>query len=318
MVLLGASCVYAQTQLGIEQVSDQLGTSLTSLKNSADKLSVGNGALTAKNDDLKKHLNKLQTQFQKLADENNVLTKSAQKLQDIKPVRAQQIAELEKSIFELDEKMDKWTEEIKTSKAALVRSQAEDLLLTKKLGEIIPVVPVPAPKPVVVDTDRRKEKLRILKMVYQSKERQEDLYSQVNQLEKQQPVIVAGATAEDKQALLDQIKRVQDEIDQLTKASQPALSAQNWSQEQMAQLDKEVKDLQKNRDELEDLLGRMQQKAQKVTATQDQRNEQVRLRASLEDLNKQGESLRANFKSLSRTMVELNKRKAFLEATSVQ
>ena len=311
--LLGAiPAVYAQTDQRIEFAANKFGKGLSGLKDSADQLSAGNRALTAQNNALKLRLNQALLKLQQSIEENKSLTRASLKLQDGHPVRAKQIAQLEREAFEADAKMDRLAQEIKVDKDAIERAQADEQQLTKRLSEFgVNQAPTAPPVP-----DHQKEKLRLLKMVYESKQRQEDVHRQIWEVQKHAPLAAVAVDTSGRKAILSgQIKELQAEIEQLNKAARQVPPTQSaWEQDQMRQLEIQVKDLQKNSDELENLVGRMQQKTQKIALVPDEQAQQNKLRSSLSDLQRESEQMKKELGGLREQMVELDKRKTYLDS----
>lgn len=300
--------------------TDQLTRILTDLKNSADRLSGGNAALLNRNDGERSQLGLLQARLKQLADENGVLTAASLKLQESNPSRARKLAQLEKELSEVSSGLQGLQEQVRTDRASIERNKTENARLAGQIAALGMSLPAPAPvpaAPVDMGSGHAKEKLRLLKMIYESKQKQEGLYLQISDAGQRKPVaVVTVETARDKEHLLDEVRRLQAEISGLNAmAAQPAPTAQQgfWSPDQLRQLQAQVKTLQKNSDQMEDLLGRMQQKALK-TAPKDRRGAPNRLGRSLEDLQREGQVLKQDLQDLREEMVELDKRKTYLES----
>ena len=311
LYLGGGAVLYAQRAQPVGDFIDRFGESLTMLKDSSQQLSAGNAALAIKNDTLRASFKQMQMRLAKEIDENNNLTKSVLKLQDVNPSRAKQITRLEKDVFDINNAIDRLAEEMKINKENCVRAQAQEGPLTQKLaqlGIIQPPDPPAAPDP-------RKERLQLLKMIYESKNRQENLYAQISAAQKQiYPTSINVDNSRHKQDLLDQIKRTREEITQLKKGDKGSAPKDMFTQDQMRALEVQIKDLQKNHDELEDLVDRMKQKMQKFVLSTDQRNEMNKLKGSLESLNIEGNKMKQDLGDLRQQMVELDKRKTYLSA----
>ena len=312
-LLLGAYPAWAQMGTTVDFAADRFSSELTSLKQSADRLAVGNEQLVAKNNALRISLSQYQGRLQKLLDESNALTRETLKLQDINSSRANKIADLEKNIFQLDTQMEHVGDDMKRDLAVLDRAKQDDERLTHQMATLGGSVIIPVAEPA---KDMTKEKLRMLKMIDESKHRQEIISQQL--MDSKRNKVVSVVTIEgprDKEDLVKRIYRLQEEIDQLGKMhSNPLPQPQMWDEKELRQLDSQVSVLQKNHDELEELVSRMQEKAQKGALTKDELKEQRRLQASFDDVIKENRQLKQNLNDLRLQMVELDKRKSYLES----
>ncbi len=303
---------FGQSDRAIDSAANRLAGELTDLKNSADRLYAGNQALVTGNNELKVLLGKRQGQLAQLIDEGNNLTRASLKLQDINEARTNRIVQLEKAVFEIDSTDDHLVESLKKDKDEFDSRKQEDAFLSEQMMKLGISNPVPT---VSGSGNYTKEKLRILKMVAQSKERQQIIYDQIANTQKQvSTAVVTVETSGDKEDLLVQISRLQAEIEQLGKMAQPQAVQRVWNVNELKQLDVQVKNLQKNHDELEDLVARMQQKAQKWSLSRDQMNEQAKLQSNFDEINKQNLRLRQDLNDYRQQMVELDKRKTYLES----
>lgn len=86
-----------------------------------------------------------------------------------------------------------------------------------------------------------------------------------------------------------------------------------WDEGQMHQLEFDLKDLEKNYAQLKDLTEKMSQKAKSFRPTVDQKIEEKKLQGNMNDLTRQSVGLRADLDDLRAQMVELDKRKSYLE-----
>ena len=57
----------------------------------------------------------------------------------------------------------------------------------------------------------------------------------------------------------------------------------------------------------------MQQKAQKVPLTKDQKREEAKLQSNVQDLKRESKDLKFDLQDLQQEMVDLDKRKTYLE-----
>jgi chromosome segregation ATPase len=296
----------------IDQAMDTLGAGLSDLKASASKLSSGNANMTMRNTALKAKINEFQKQLGQLSEENNALTRAALKLQDQSPTRTKKITQLEKELFSLDEKMERLAADISTHADAIERAKAEDESLTARLNEIGLKEPAPAPVEVVEDVrgKQQKEKLRLLKMIADSKQKQIELHAKINTAKKNVPVIDQSVSGR-KEELQAKIKEAEIELAKAN-AQLPATPLEELTQEQVKQLEAQVKDLKANHAELDKLMGKMEKKVGKVTLTSDQRMQLAKLKESQEAINIESRKLKGQLADLRQEMVNLDKRKTQL------
>jgi chromosome segregation ATPase len=313
--LLFCGPLLAQTNT-VAWATDQLGNSLTMLKASVDKLSAGNIELAQKVGSMKARLTHMQARLQQLADQNNELTKASLRLQEPDPAQARRISELEGEIFSLDGKLEQTAEGIRRDQRELDRASQEEIPLTQRLNELgIDENTIIAPVAVPLPPSNAKEKLRLLKMIDDSKQRQTELY---DQLARANVTLEAVSSISAKDRLIREIRVEQDAIDRLSElaSAPPPAPQETLDPAQMAKLEEEVKQLQKNYDELEGLVVQMRQKAQKTTMSAAEKREQGKLRDNLEGLRAETKKLDADLSRLRRDMVQLDKRKTKLENAS--
>ncbi len=122
---------------------------LTTLKQSVKKLSLDNDQWTARDKAMKALVLQLQARLGRLEAQGDLLNKTAAPLRDKNPRRAQHIARLEKENFDLDNRTHP-------------ESQAAG--------------------------HRQKEKLKLMKMIYDSQQRQESLHEAILEFQKRSPV----------------------------------------------------------------------------------------------------------------------------------
>lgn len=288
--------------------SNELSTSMQSLYSSAQKLSMGNSILAVRLNEVNMKLNALQLRLKQLAVENSHLSEEAMKLQDVNPAKARKIADLEKESFDIDAQVEDLRTKIKADADAMALAPTQALRLDRRLNELgILEYETKAP-----DDLNSKEKLQILKKISESKQRQSELYAKISSGQIALPQVQVQS-AQEKNALLASIKQTQSEIDVLSKSFKSSMDndvAADFKQMQM-----QVSLLQKNHDELEDLALRMQQKAQAMQKNVDQRAEYNRLKDNLDAINKEAKRMKFQVTDLRIQMVELDKRKTYLESS---
>jgi chromosome segregation ATPase len=173
-------------------------------------------------------------------------------LQDKNPRRGQQIARLERENFDLDNRIQKALGDIKLIQQSMVSG------------------------------DRlQKEKLKLMKMIYDSQQRQESLHEAILRA-------TASVGHDDRPT--------------------GALTMK------VHQLELELKSLEKNYLQLKDSMEQMSKNLQAPRMTASGHIEEEKLQSSIDDLNRQGVGLRADLDDLLSQMVDLDKRKARLEA----
>jgi len=259
---------------------------LSTLKQSVEKLSADNDQWGAQDHDLKEQVSRLQMRLGSLEAQGDDLNQAAARLQDKNPRRSQEILSLEEENSRLDDRIVKAENGIKSIQSA--PSQAT----------IRP----------------QKEKLRLMKMIDDSEQRQESLYASILEYQKNFPLPAANALARQK-LLKDQIKDLEAQIAALPpdKTSASFTLANQWDDTQLQQLEMELKVLEKNYLQLKDLKETMTQKAKSVQMSAGQHAEGEKLKSSMDDLNRQGIGLKADLDTLRAQMIELDKRKSRLE-----
>ncbi|MBI3602039.1 MAG: hypothetical protein HY209_04005 [Candidatus Omnitrophica bacterium] len=287
------SCAFGQ-ETGMNNGLADLTQSLQELKNRVDQLSSLNEALLLKNTQLKDRLNDVQTTLQKLEAESHQMTEAPPKQQESSPAKAKRITQLGKNVFDLDQKINQLKERFKIVQESIAGGQKTDQQ----------------------QEQRRQEKLGILKMIAESQKRQNLLQEQILDFQKNVPlVMVSAGNISGKAALEAQIQQLKQEIDQLSAlASKPAanLSQQGWGESQLHQLQVNLRNLKKNWAELQNLVAKMQQKRRPITLTQEQKKEELKLKANIEQLKKETKNLKFDVRALQQRMVELDKRKTYL------
>ena len=134
----------------VNMATSALQEALATLKQSVEKLSLDNDQLAARDNAMKARVVQLQTQWGRLEAQGDLLNKTAEKLRDKNFSRGQQIVRLEKENSDLDNRIQKALGDIKLIQESMVSG------------------------------DRlQKEKLRLMKMIYDSQQRQESLHESI-------------------------------------------------------------------------------------------------------------------------------------------
>ncbi len=297
----------------IDVAINQLGKGLTALRASVSQLSDNNEALLSRNEKYKLLIRNLEISLKQKIEEHQLLRRSASQLKVEKPAWSKQIARLEKDVFEWNEKMDRWVEEGKADQTALDRFRVQDEELVQRWiqmgGNEMPQADAPLDS---ANKDFSKEKLRLLKMIFESKGRQAQIQQQMDDLGTS--MTPDAPKVEDmfrRQDLLNQIQKTKVEIAQI-KLKVPLSVKENFSDEALRSLDAQIRDLQKNHDDLQALIEEMKHKAERVGVSADERIEMNKLFYSLETLSLDGHTLRKDLDILRRQMVTLDKRKTLL------
>jgi len=135
---------------GVNTATSALQQALATLKQSVEKLSLDNDQWAVRDNAMKARIAQLQAQWGRGEAQGDFLNKTADKLRDKNPRRGQQIARLEKENFDLDNRIQKTLGDIK-----LIR---ESMASGARL---------------------QKEKLKLIKRIYDSQQRQESLHEAI-------------------------------------------------------------------------------------------------------------------------------------------
>ena len=316
-MMLLSSRVWAQDE-NIATATAALQSVLSTLKQSVEKLSLDNDQLAAKDQSIRRQVSQLQMQLGSFEARGDVLNKTAEKLQDKTPGRAQQITRMEAENADLDDRAQKAEGAIKPIQQSMDEKYKEDqkLLLQLKGMSYAPSPLTQVRSPGTQEAQRlQKEKLRLMKMINDSQQRQEALQGEIIELQKNTPMLPGASALAHQQILKEQIKDLEA---QLTAYPQEKFSANpgasdQWNENQLYQLALELKTLEKNYVQLKGLMEQMGKKTQAARMTVSQHVEGEKLQSSIDDLDRQGESLRADLDDLRSQMVDLDKRKSQLE-----
>lgn len=176
-MMLFTCCAGAQED-SIATASSTLQEGLSNLKQSVEKLKVNNDQLAARDNAVKDQAFQLQAQLERLIAQGDLLNKAAVKLQGKNPRRAQQIIRLEKENLDLDGRIQK---------SFSPETRAAD--------------------------HSRKEKLKLMKMIYDSQQRQVSLHQAILDLQSNAPPILPAASAlAHQQFLKEQVQDLEVEI----------------------------------------------------------------------------------------------------------
>lgn len=318
-VMLGLNLASAQEESKIMTATSSLEDVLSNLKDSVQKMSLDNDQLTAKDSDMQKLVSQLQLQLGQVQEQEDALNKRAYRLHDIDDGRARQINGLEEENDDLYKHIQKTASNIKQVQEGLDTGYQENHQLLLKLKALqdsgLQATPLESPQTIAAQR-RQKEKLKLMKMIYDSQLRQENLHQSILDAQKNAPLITAASALAHQQILKEQIKDLESQIvlspNEKT-LDTPSVSGQ-WDTSQVGQLEMELKNLEQNYTQLKKLMAEMEQKAQGARMTAAQQDEEEKLQNSIDDLNRQSVGLRADLDDLRSQMVDLDKRKSHLEA----
>jgi chromosome segregation ATPase len=322
VVILGvifSSCFALAQEDNVTTATSALQDVLSILKQSVTKLAVDNDQLAAKDNYMKAQVSQLQMQLDHLQVQGDVLNKAAAQLHGNDPRRAQQIAQLEEENSDLDDRTKKAEDGIKLIQQSLDAGYQEDQKLLLQLKGMTKALSSPAQvqSPASQAMQRRqKEKLRLMKMIYDSQQRQESLHQSILEFQKNTPLLPAASALAHQQLLKEQIKNLEAQITAYPSPGPLGNEAypNQWDAPQVHQLELELKNLENNYLQLKDLMEQMDKKAQSAKMTVSQRVEGEKLQSNIDELNHQSQGLRADLDNLRSQMIDLDKRKSSLEA----
>ncbi len=313
---------YAQEDNETTAVSS-LQAVLSTLQQSVQKLSLDNDQLAAQDNYIKQQVLELQMQLRGLEAQGDVLNKTVARLQEKNARRTQQAAQLEKENSDLDNRIPKAESGIQMLQRSLDAGYREDQKLLLQLKGMTNVTPLSAQAQSAESQAvqrNQNEKLKLMKMIEDSRQRQEALHGSILEFQKNTALLPAVNALAHQRFLKNQIEDLEVQI-----AAYPPerLSgnfefADRWDGVQISELESELKVLEKNYSQLKDLLGQMNKKIQKARMTASQHVEEEKLKSSIDDLNRQGKGLRADLDNLRSQMIDLDKRKSHLEMTIQQ
>lgn len=288
---------------------------LATLKQSVDKLSLDNEQLAARDSEIKRQIAEMQLQLGKLQAQGDGLSKAANQFQGSNPRLAQQVTRLEEENYELDNRTQKTQAAIQLVRQSLEAGygQEKKLLLQIK-GDSHSL---PAPLPEAADTERlQKEKLRLMKMIYETQQREASLHASIMETQRTSPLLPAASALAHQQLIKEQIKDLEAQLAAYPPDVLPGSSPDfhSWDNQRMQKLELELKTLERNYVQLKDLLGAMNKKASKNTTTVEEQMEAEKLQGNINDLNRQGKRLKDDLDLLRSQMIELDKRKSHLES----
>ena len=289
---------------------------LLTLKESVEKLDSDNLQLASQDETIRAQLSQLQSQLGRVKAQGELLNKSVDKLRSPNPGRAQQITRLEEENSQLDARLQHAQSSIQLIQQSLDSGFQEDqklLLQLKGLSNDASSLPEVESPRIAADARLQKEKLRLLKMIYESQQRQETLHASILETQQKTPLVPAAAALAHQQQLNAQIKDLEGQIAQYPPVKTGFGSADQWDNDQLQQLGTELKVLERSYLQLKDLTGKMGQKARGFKMTVSQHVEGDKLQSSLDDLNRQGQGLKADLEDFRSQMIELDKRKTRLE-----
>jgi len=308
-----STCAWAQED-NLMNATSALQDVLSTLKDSVDKLNVNNSKLAAKDNYIRNQISLLQVKLAKLSQDGAVLNKAEEPLRQNNDRFSKQINELESEIFGVDNETQKDEGEIRLAQQSMDAGYHEDeklLLQLKKMAPVLGGQAVPSP----IDDEAlkmQKEKLKIIKMIYESRERQAAIHQSILDFQKNSPQLPAVSDMAQQAVLKSQINALQTEI----AAYPPVLPASvnaNWDDDQLEQLEGELNVLERDYHQLKELMAQMNQRVQSNKLSSGEEAEAQQLRHHIENLDNESQGLRADLDDLRSQMVDLDKRKSHLE-----
>jgi hypothetical protein len=288
---------------------------LSTLQQSVKRLSADNDQLAARNQSVKDQLSRLQMQLGGLKSQADELNGTAGRLREKNPQRSRQIARLEEEDLDLDDRIQKAQSAVKLTGGSLDTEGGEDQDRFFRSATAVPAQQLP-PGPGSSDSGEslslQKEKLHLMKMIYDSQQRQESMQESILEFQKQAPPSPLAGALMHQQFLKEQVRRMQAGLPKPAAGGGLAVS-DRWDDIHLSRLEAELKALEENYSQLKDLMKQINNKTQSVPLTVSQRTEGERLQGSINELNRQGEGLRADLDELRTQMIDLDKRKSRLE-----
>ncbi len=280
MLALGTSLGPAQEDY-IGPATSALQDVLSNLQQSVQRLSADNAQLNSRDNDMKAQIAPLQQQLKALQDQGEALHQNSGQLPAKNPGRTQQIDRLEKENEDLDDRIQSAQEQLKTMDQSLRDAGQEHEQLLMKWQNI-----AGAPAPALsVDQQTagrwQKEKLRLMKMIYDSQQRQVLLHQAIRRFSRNRPP-----------------------------ALYPQLSEETL---QVRRMEMQLKTLENNYLKLKDLMGQVAQRSGGRGISVDERVQEGKLQGHIQKLQRQGQALRVDLDELRSQMVDLDKRKSRLE-----
>jgi DNA repair exonuclease SbcCD ATPase subunit len=253
---------------GLAQDGDVVGSvsslqqGLSNLKQSVEKMGLSNAKLAMRDNDMKQQIIQLEMQLGRLQDQGHSLDKAVEVLRQENPRRTRQVERLEAQNDELVDRIHKAQAGIKSGREAL--GEGSELSHSAE--------------------DRQKEKLKLMKMIYESQQRQVSLHANIQEIQKSTPL-----------------------------PPPTAAHAIQWDNSQLQQLQLELNFLERNYAQLKDLIQQMERKNRNTRAAVGEHVEEQKLQAAVDDLKRQGVKLMLDLSDLRSQMVDLDKRKTQLE-----
>ncbi len=175
-----ASAALAQEAMDprLNMATDQCTQSLSSVKNSIQQLEIDNAHLSNDNIAAKSQLIAMKERVRGLEVQENALNAAVARLQKADPQKANKIVELEKSLYQASQQVDAVTLQNQQMQEELTRLSAQDQELSAKLVSNEEGEEDQKPLPVVDNVNL--EKLKLLKMIYNSKQHQLELRNQMS------------------------------------------------------------------------------------------------------------------------------------------
>ncbi|MBF0511142.1 MAG: hypothetical protein HQL13_02315 [Candidatus Omnitrophica bacterium] len=289
---------------------------LAQLKSTEQTMNLDNDLWRFKNKTKEEEVRQLQAKLQRLKGQGEAFNQSSDNIEEIKPGQQKQIDHLKEILIDLDHRIQKVNENIQFAKQSLDEENQEYQKSLSRLKEVKKQV-----EPPVESSDqkeklhRQKERLRLMKMIDHSQERQESLHTAILNLQKKSPVVFGEEMIAHQKFLKEQIQALESQIAAYPPkgVSLPKGSANQWNSKDLSQMEDQLKFLEENYGALKLLVEQMSQKTKGLKVPVTQSIEEKKLETSLKDLNLQGTQLKVELDGLRAQMVHLDKLKTHLE-----
>ena len=281
-------CVHAQKENALEIADAHFLESLGDLKQSVENLQINNAKLREQNSLLQGSVNRLNSSLDPLVQEERNLAQMVAKAQEISTKKAAVITQLENQLADVQSRIEIMKGEQTVKQEALEQQKKRDIELSQEINVAtadlakVPEVEAPSPSIVPVESEEEKnEKRKITSLMNDAQLKQDRLRQQI---------------------LLAQKKVLATDI-------RPVV-APVVNNDQMSN---EINSLQKNYEQLSDLYTQLQKKMQAVPLKSVEITERKKLEGTVLDLKTESGKLRMDLDGLRTQLVELDKRKSYLE-----
>lgn len=311
-ILVFSSSAWAQDD-HLASATSALGDVLSTLQDSVHKLSADNSLLAAKDNYIKNQMQSLEGKLQNLRLQGDALNKAQAPLIEKNDQLSKQINQLQQQGFDVDNDIQKDEADIKLMQRSMDAGYQEDERLLLQLKQKAPILSAPSQSQTKDDEIKfQTEKLKLIKMIYESRDRQAAIHQSILDYQKDTPASPAAAALGQQALLKAQINALQMEVSSYP-SSMPASVDVHWDDEQLQQLEDELSVLEKDYHQLKDLMGQMNERIKGNQLNAGEQVEAHQLRGHIENLNNESQQLKVQLDDLRSQMVDLDKRKSHLE-----